>query len=93
MTREEVKKQQVLRTEELMKMPVLRVKDGESTVMEFSGYDQAYIWAREHRENGLLGALIGNATMVLLFGECPIRYDVSKRETEFFTGYVWKKAV
>lgn len=73
-----------LKREEVVRLPSLRITDGEKVVADFDDYGKLYAWSngRHGRGYNMTAFVTGCAELILLFGECPLRYDVRTTKLE-----------
>ena len=56
-------------------IPAFKFVDGDTTIASFETYDQLYTYCRGKEK--MMGVIMASAEIVMLFGEVPLKYDVS----------------
>lgn len=60
-------------------LPMLTVVDNDKPIKEFDSYTDLYLWSTTEGKKAISWAT-ASASLILLFGECPLKLDLGKNK-------------
>ena len=61
-------------------IPIFKIVEGDKEIKSFESYAELYDWCKKNNDEITLSRIMGDASLVMFFGEVPLKFDRISKE-------------